>query len=389
MLGIPRYDQFRGGEMRERRMCGRGNAGEDASQDRWAFVLLFLQPEGAGVWASYTLLVKGLRSLYHRGMAFLVEGKTKRLDLFLTERTGVRSRTAWQKAIERGAVTINKVTIKKSGVRVHAGDKVEVLQETLLVREEERILEPEPEIPLKVAYEDDDMLVINKPAGILVHPTPLHHKGTIVNALLARYPEIRTVGENPLRPGIVHRLDKDTSGLLAVAKTQHAFEWLKRQFMDREVKKTYLALVEGVPEKREGIIDYPIRPSTQNPLRKVAMRGKTPIGDASIRAAVTHYNVLEEFGERYALVELKPETGRTHQLRVHMKALGHPIVGDMLYHRPRINADITLTNAEILVPRQFLHAAKLELIAPSGKPITLVAELPEDLKKVLETLRAR
>lgn len=320
-------------------------------------------------------------------MEFLAEQHPERLDTFLAKKGGGESRMFWKRAIEMGAVSVNGKMITKPSVKVKSGDRIAVDETKLPERRAVGELAPEPDLPLHIVYEDNDMLVVDKPAGMLVHPTELVRAHTLVNALLARYPEMRGVGGHPLRPSIVHRLDKDTSGLVAVAKTQQAFQYLTKQFLNREVKKTYLALVEGVPEKKEGIIDYAIRASTQNPSRKVAMRGAGGTRNTSARGAVTRYKIIEQFGDRFALLEVRPETGRTHQIRVHLKAIGHPVVGDRLYRRPRINADKTQTYAEITLHRQFLHAAKLQLAAPNGKLLTLTAPLPEELGKILSELR--
>jgi len=226
---------------------------------------------------------------------------------------------------------------------------------------------------VKIIYEDDDILAINKPAGLVVHGSD----NSLVSWLLNKYPEIKNVGEDPERPGIVHRLDKDTSGILLVAKNQKAFEYLKEQFQNRKIKKKYLALIEGVIKSEQGIIDLPIGKSKKD-FRKRASTGKI-VG--KIREAITEYKVIKRFSE-YTLVEVFPKTGRTHQIRVHFKAIGHPVAGDKLY------------GSKGELSRQFLHANSLEFKLPAGQSplggagarIKLEADLPEDLKNFLNML---
>ncbi len=346
-------------------------------------------------------------------MEFIADERGERLDRFLASRAKARSRSEWERAIRRGAVAVNGRVQRKPAHALRAHDRIVVLEALLPKRAEEFVPDAEPELPLAVVYEDRDLVVVNKPAGLLTHPTPQEPRHTLVNALVARYPEIVGVGENPFRPGIVHRLDKDTSGLLVVARNQDAFQFMKRQFLDHKVEKRYLALVEGVPRTEQGTIKFSIRPSTKNRLKKVAItrthadsvswRTRTNAEKAwthadnekSIRAAETSYRVVKEIRGAFALLEVTPRTGRTHQIRVHLAAIGHPIVGDTLYRRPRINADSTPKNfvsgqaqmrAEIKISRQFLHSAYLKFTAPSGAPLALEAELPEDLSRVLDML---
>lgn len=307
-------------------------------------------------------------------MEFTVEKAGDRLDKFLAAQDKTHSRSVWQKMIERGAIKINGKVITKSSVSLRANDQI-VIDEATFTSEDGILPEAEPDIPLKVIYEDKGIVVVNKQAHLLTHPTKSEPRHTLVNALLARYPEMKGVGENPMRPGIVHRLDKDTSGIIVAARTQEAFMKLKEQFISRTVRKTYLALVEGIPEKKEGTIDFAIRPTRANRLKKTIVKGREA-DKKSERAAVTNYRVTETFEEKYALLEVEPKTGRTHQIRVHLKAIGHPVVGDQLYG-----------SKSKLLNRQFLHAAKLEFTAPSGKHLSLEAEMPEDLSSVLEELR--
>lgn len=231
---------------------------------------------------------------------------------------------------------------------------------------------------IKIIYEDKNQLVINKPAGLLVHKAPQTKPGTfcLTDWVIKKYPKVKKVGDEPLlRPGIVHRLDRETSGVLIIAKTQQSFEFLKRQFKEREVKKTYIALVYGNLKKDDGLIDESIGKSKKD-FRKFIT------GDRArglLREAVTEYKVLEKF-KGYTLVEVYPKTGRTHQIRVHMKAIGHPIVGDSLYAPKRTKQPFGLI-------RHFLHARSIELTLFEGGKIKIEADLPDDLKSALAKLK--
>ncbi|NOY35484.1 MAG: RluA family pseudouridine synthase [bacterium] len=230
--------------------------------------------------------------------------------------------------------------------------------------------------PMEIIYEDNDILAVNKPAGLLVHGDGRSKEKTLVDWLAKKYPEIKNVGDNPeFRPGIVHRLDKDTSGILLIAKNQKAFEYLKKLFQEREIQKKYIALVLGEVKKREGIIDLPIGKSKKD-FRKKASVGKLT---GKIREAVTEYKVLEKFSD-FTLVEAWPKTGRTHQIRAHFKAIGHPLACDSLYGPKNQECPDGLN-------RHFLHAASLEFVSPDGSRIMLEADLPEDLEKTLSFLR--
>lgn len=229
---------------------------------------------------------------------------------------------------------------------------------------------------IKIIYEDDDILAVNKPAGLLVHNVSSSkiHDSSLVDWLIEKYPEIKKVGEDSERPGIVHRLDKDTSGILLVAKNQKTFEYLKSQFQERKIKKKYIALVEGVIKGDEGTINLPIAKS------KGDFRKKTSVGKmvGKEREATTEYKVLKKFS-KYTLVEVFPKTGRTHQIRVHFKAIGHPIVCDKLYGPKKQVCPSGLT-------RQFLHANALEFNLLDGSRIQLEADLPLDLQNTLVVL---
>jgi 23S rRNA pseudouridine1911/1915/1917 synthase len=227
------------------------------------------------------------------------------------------------------------------------------------------------DIPLAIVYEDADVVVIDKPAGLVVHPAAGHDSGTLVNALLGHLPDLEGIG-GEARPGIVHRLDKDTSGLIVVAKNDRALQFLQGQFKSRTIKKMYLALVEGIVEPREGIIDAPIGRS-QSDRKKMAV---TRAG----RSARTRYRVKQIYRQPdLSLVEAYPETGRTHQIRVHFAWLKHPLLGDELYgrHRPIVPSE-----------RHFLHAASLALTLPNGETRAFASPLPDDLQRVLDQLTA-
>ena len=309
-------------------------------------------------------------------MEFIVEIEKSRmrLDKYLTEKVPGISRVKIQTAIKDGAVTVNNSRALKSSQKLNASDRVSIPEEIIMTPTEETGIIPDSKIALDIVYEDDDVVVINKPAGLMVHPTLSVRSGTLVNALLDRYPEIVNVGENPLRPGIVHRLDKNTSGLIIVAKNQNSFLFLKEQFLSKKIQKTYLAIVCGVPPKNEGEINYDIRPSKMSQMKKVAVKRLSEPQIKSRREAKTLYKILKNF-KGFTLVEAKPLTGRTHQIRVHLSAIGCPILGDHLYG-----------SKSDLAARQMLHAEKLTFTTPNGKALSLEIPPPEDFKKILETL---
>jgi len=319
-------------------------------------------------------------------MEFLAQQSGERLDKFLASRLPRLSRTKIQQLIKSGVVMINMKTVSKAGLKLKQNDRITLPDKKLIAIQPDLQLKPDPTIPLNIIYENDDMVIINKPAGLLTHPTANQRQHTLVNALLAKYPEIKNVGENPLRPGIVHRLDKDTSGLIIVAKNQQTFLYLKNQFGKRAITKKYLALVEGVPKQKVGMIEYAIRPSKYNRLKKVAVKFPDQIlvrnsmeqlqAKKSYRAAQTKYKVKEIIKNKFALLEVEPLTGRTHQIRVHLAAIGHPIVGDKLYGS---------RDQKIKIARQFLHAYYLKLTLPNGTLLEVEIELPEELKQIVKT----
>jgi len=288
----------------------------------------------------------------------------ERLDTFIARRCPELSRSHARRLIDEGLVSVNGRKVKPSE-RVAAGLSVSVT----IPPPETITLVPEA-IPLTIIYQDGDIIVLDKPAGLTLHPASGHPSGTLVNALLAACPDLRGIA-GTLRPGIVHRLDKDTSGLMVVAKNDRAQRALQRQLKDRDVRKTYLALVRGVPAPREGTIAAPIGRHPKN-RKKMAV-----VADG--REATTRYRVREEIaGGQYSLLEVEPVTGRTHQIRVHLAAVGHPVVGDATYGRP-----------SAAVGRQFLHAHKLAFGMPlGGRTVEFESPLPADLREALSQLRA-
>jgi 23S rRNA pseudouridine1911/1915/1917 synthase len=290
--------------------------------------------------------------------------KGERLDKWVTEQIPTLTRSQVTKWIEEGRVWVNGEVPQKAGIKL-AGDETIVLD---LPQPPSEIPLAE-NIPLEVIYEDDDVLVINKAAGLVVHPAPGHQGGTVVNALLARYPTFSDP-EQPDRPGIVHRLDRDTSGVLIIAKNPNARRFLQRQFHKRTTEKLYVALVLGQPKTARGTIEGPIgRHATHRQKRAVLAEG---------RPAITHYETIEEF-EGFTFLRIRPVTGRTHQIRVHLEAIGLPVAGDEMYgsKRKKIKG----------LNRHFLHAEQLTIPLPNGETQTFVAPLPYDLEQVLTTLQ--
>ena len=310
------------------------------------------------------------------------EDAGKRLDQLLVTQLDV-SRARVQQLISEAKVLVNDASPKPS-LKLRGGERITVLGS--VARPPLRAIAEE--IALDIVYEDDDLAIINKPAGMMVHAgagatDDQRNRGTLVNALLHHFATLSAVG-GETRPGIVHRLDKETSGLIVVAKNDDAHRKLAAQFAKREVKKTYLALVHGWPKKDRGTISEAIR---RDPVRRVRMTTRGPGG----REAVSHYSVIRRldaaFG-KFALVEVKIDTGRTHQIRVHMSSLGHPVVGDALYGAPREmrarHGRATDEGAALSLPRNFLHAAQLELTHPrTGAKIALTSPLPQELQAFL------
>jgi 23S rRNA pseudouridine1911/1915/1917 synthase len=293
-------------------------------------------------------------------------GPPVRLDRWLSSHKPDLSRARWQELIKTGHVRVNN-QVKKPHYELRANDVVET-----------EIPPPEPtelvaqEIPLNVLFEDADILVLNKPAGLVVHPAPGHSSGTLVNALLYRCKDLPGIGGD-LRPGIVHRLDRDTSGVLVIAKNDCAMAGLAAQFQSRKVQKQYAALVWGRPVPDRGTIQTLVGRNPHN-------RKKMSVRTASGRAAITHYHTIQKFAEA-SLLRVRIETGRTHQIRVHLAHIGHPVVGDAQYGRAR------KTKRSLPANRQMLHAEYLAFAHPrTGLPLEFHAPIPEDMSSLLKRL---
>jgi 23S rRNA pseudouridine1911/1915/1917 synthase len=281
-----------------------------------------------------------------------------RLDRFLARLPEVGSRAAAERLLAAGGVRLDGVQPPKS-TRLSGGEEIE-----LELPEAPPPLAPE-EVGLRVAYEDEHMLVVDKPAGVVVHPGAGHTTGTLVHGLLAR----GAAGGDEDRPGIVHRLDRDTSGLLVVARSDEAHRRLRRMVARRELERTYLTLVRGRPRSRAGRIQAPIGRDRRDPTRQ-------SLDTDNPRDAVTHFELVEQLGE-YALLRVRLETGRTHQIRVHLAAIGLAVVGDAVYGAP-----------EPTLGRQFLHACRLAFTHPfTGARVDVESPLPADLAGHLEALR--
>ena len=293
----------------------------------------------------------------------------ERLDKALGDALPQLSRVQWQRLLKEERVWVNGRLATKPSQRLIGGEQVVA---TLPEPVETDIIPDD--IPLDIRYEDDDILVVNKPAGMVVHLGTGHLRGTLVNAVLAHCPEVLGVG-GEVRPGIVHRLDKETSGLIVVAKHDAALRHLQDQFKAREVKKVYLALVEGQIRPPQALIDAPIG-------RDVGHRKRMQVVTApsrESRPAQTEYYTRTVY-DQYTLVECRPLTGRTHQIRVHLAYLGFPIVGDRIYGRRK---------QRLAIKRHFLHAAQLGFKRPlDNQPLTLTAELPPELQAILDQLPA-
>jgi 23S rRNA pseudouridine1911/1915/1917 synthase len=295
-------------------------------------------------------------------VSFTAERGGERLDRVVLAWVPALSRAVVQRLIKTGEVTVHGRPSKPS-YRVQPGDPIVV---RVPASAPEQVL-PE-DVPLDVIYEDEVLLVVNKPAGMVVHPALGHASGTLVNALLAYCPQVANVGGLE-RAGIVHRLDKDTSGLLLIAKDEATHAALQRQFKHRQVTKTYLALVEGRVQPREGIIEAPIGRDKRQRKRMAVVR--------SGRAARTMYRAVQYLAD-HTLLEVRPHTGRTHQVRVHLAWLGYPVVGDAVYG---------YRHQRLLRERYFLHAARLRFTHPAtGEEVEVEAPLPPELKAVLKQL---
>jgi 23S rRNA pseudouridine1911/1915/1917 synthase len=302
--------------------------------------------------------------------------KDSRLDLFLAERESDMSRSQVARAINEGRVTVNEKKAK-AGQRLKVGDAIRFMK-----REPSQYHVSPEDLPLHIVYEDPYLLIVDKPAGMVIHPAPGHYDGTLVNAILFHCRDLSGIG-GVLRPGIVHRLDKDTSGLLVVAKSDEAHRGLASQFKEHRIKKTYKVLVHGNIKGEQGFVDLPVG-------RHPVDRKKMSVRSRKGKEALSRWRVCERYGPA-TLLEVDIETGRTHQIRVHLNALGYPVVGDRVYGKKgNIKedgySDITrkLKNME----RQALHAYRLSFLHPvTGKPLDFISPLPSDMADLCESIR--
>ena len=338
-----------------------------------------------------------------RTIEVTAEAKGQRLDQFLAQTLTAQgesvSRSRVQLLIDQGDVLVNGLR-EKAALKLRGSERIDITGEP----------HPAPlkataeEIPLDVIYEDADLAVVNKPAGMMVHAgsgqnEDARSRGTLVNALLFRFKKLSATGGD-LRPGIVHRLDKDTSGLIVVAKNDRTHAALAELFASRKIKKSYIALVQGTVERAKGTINASVG---RDPMRRTRMTAK-PLGDA--RTAVSHYEVVKRFANRFGkftLVKVRIETGRTHQIRVHMASIGHPVVGDTLYGGSGQLTDQVVSQAatskaarrkaepeRLRLGRNFLHSAQLEFAHPkTGKLLELEAPLPAELEEFLVRLEGK
>ena len=291
---------------------------------------------------------------------FIVDKAETRLDKYVVEKCPELSRTQVQKLIADGEVTVNDETVRAS-LKLGAGDRVSVRVSISPPPT------PSPEaIPLSILYEDDDLLVIDKPSGLTIHPAPGSPNHTLVNAVLSHVPSLPET-DDAMRPGIVHRLDKDASGVMVVAKNSAAQQNLISQFKSRSVVKAYTVLVKGQLTPDDGVIEAPVGRDPRHRKKMAVVEGG--------REARTNYHVMQHWDD-FTLLEVRPETGRTHQIRVHLSAIGYPVVGDRIYG---------VKSAR--VPRLFLHATRLGFKLPSsGQYVEFTSELPPDLAEALENL---
>ena len=299
-----------------------------------------------------------------------VEELPDRLDRYLADHVTDLSRSRLQKLIEQGYVQVNGQVCTSKKLEVKIGDRIQIdipAAQPLDLQAED--------IPLDILYEDDSLLILNKPAGLVVHPSAGHEAGTMVNALLAHCATLPGIN-GVQRPGIVHRLDKDTTGAIAVAKTELAFHHLQEQFRTKTARRDYLAIVYGAPSQESGTIDQPIG---RHPVERQKM---AVVAEEKGRRAITHWRIKERLGN-YTLIEFELETGRTHQIRVHSAFMGHPIVGDQVYGSGRKSINVNL-------PGQVLHAWRLRLKHPLTEEwVVAIAPLPAPFIKLLDVLKRR
>lgn len=304
------------------------------------------------------------------------EDTSKRLDVFLKEVTGL-SRSQIKKAIEQGLVKVDDKITTKVKYKLKTKEKVTFIPPPCVDLE----VTPEP-IALDIIYEDSNLVIINKPSGLVVHPGPGHYQGTLVHGLIYHYPNIFDIG-GVKRAGIVHRLDKDTSGIIVVAKSEAAHQGLSKQFRDQLIKKQYLALIFGVPEKKSGLIELPLGRHPKE-RKKISVKTKRP------RLAITLWQIKERFPHATLLL-CEPKTGRTHQIRVHLATIGLPILGDPIYFHKKKLMEVKQEPLRHLLqqtPRLMLHAWKMEFIHPIMKnKMKFETPLPEDMVVFMDSLK--
>lgn len=304
----------------------------------------------------------------NKHFSFIIEENNtdKRLDICCAEAFPDLSREYIKRIIIDGGVLVNE-QFKKASYKVCTGDQIEIL-----VPEPEEYTVTAENIPLDIIYEDSDVLVVNKPKGMVVHPAPGNYSGTLVNALMHHTKDLSGIN-GVLRPGIIHRIDKDTTGLLMVAKNDLAHKALAEQLKVHTTDREYIGLVKGRLDQNEGMINMPIDRHPNDRLRRAVVQ-------TGGKDAITHFHVIERFNQPYTLVGFKLETGRTHQIRVHMQSIGHPLAGDTLYHGEKGNPFKT--------EGQCLHAAKIGFIHPrTGEHMIFEAPLPDYLQKIILLLR--
>ncbi|MBD3359778.1 MAG: RluA family pseudouridine synthase [Candidatus Buchananbacteria bacterium] len=299
------------------------------------------------------------------------EDEKKRLDKFLTQNLPI-NRSQIKKLIKSGQILVNN---KQPTVHrfLKENDIIKLQKKDITELTKEKKLTANQKIKLNIVFENENIIIINKKAGLLVHPTDKMEPNTLVNGLLAYYPKIKNVGDDPLRPGIVHRLDKGVSGLMLVCKNQTAFDYYKKLFKTRQIKKIYTALVHGQMAQKEDLIDMPITRSASS--GKMAVHSKEQGG----KQALTRYSVIKQFNH-FALLEVEILTGRTHQIRAHLNALNHPVVGDPLYKQKNVKQKIELD-------RIFLHSKILGFTNLQGEYQEFTAKLPDKLDKIIKELK--
>ncbi len=303
-------------------------------------------------------------------MTITDEMKGTRLDLVLSAALEDFSRSFIQKLFENGKITVDGQVCREKKLKASAGSTV-----VIEIPEPEKLQVEAEDIPLDIVYEDEDVLVVNKPAGMVVHPAPGNYTGTLVNALMHHCGDELSSINGVIRPGIVHRIDKDTSGLLMVAKNDKAHNSLSQQLADHSITRRYRAIVFSNIKEDEGTVDKPIGRDPKNRLRNA-------VTELNSKNAVTHYKVLERYGT-FTLIEARLETGRTHQIRVHMSYLKHPLLGDELYGPVKSKAA-----SKLGAKRQMLHAGVLGFVHPStGEHMEFESPLPGDFENLIEKLR--